>query len=378
MTARERVFTLVLAMVSLTVIGTVTEHRKKPPFTLANAETVRGKHVRVGVMNTADLSGARTLALARSVAADVDALISSLGLALEPSIFVIPQQGLDRELIERAKLEESEGIVLRASPDVPALALRSRAIHDVLVDATRKRALKEDRHVLLDGFAAYWASRDDAAERERLWLRASASRLDPNTQTLSRWAETSEQLGGCVADGLAFSVIDALEATAGGEAMRAFARRLFAQPPDDVRVLFEPSVEELLERAGTSWPKLADTAQARRVAASQRHADALALIPRRKVEIAARRVPGRGSVIETHVEGASAYWVSYGSLDPWTLGLNSLARLDVPAGESGSRVVSATLPQTSPRGARVLVEVEADARVLDCPLRLRAERITVP
>jgi hypothetical protein len=81
-----------------------------------------------------------------------------------------------------------------------------------------------------------------------------------------------------------------------------------------------------------------------------------------------RNTPGRGIEIEMTVSGASRYAVYYRALSPWTTDAGDMPRLDV----LGS---SAMLPLSPSRNERVLAVIEVDDEILDCPVRVLAERL---
>jgi hypothetical protein len=68
------------------------------------------------------------------------------------------------------------------------------------------------------------------------------------------------------------------------------------------------------------------------------------------------------------VSGVSRYAVYYRVLSPWTTDAGDMPRLDV----LGS---SAVLPLSPSRNERVLAVIEVDDEILDCPVRVLAERL---
>jgi hypothetical protein len=389
MTARERVFLLVSVLVAGFVYSAVTGKRQKPAFDVADAEYVRGKHARIGMMATADMASEQLLELCRLIADDVDAAIEALGIVhttpagarSEPAIFVMPQQGLDRTVIERAALSEHEGIVLRAAPNVPRSALRAQVVHELVNDASLHRALHEDRHVLLDGFALALATRADPEARELAWLRFASHASPIDARRLTRWEETMEQLGFCTADALAFATVEVAGEALGQAKLRTLLRSLFRRPHDDVRVLLEEPPAAQLARAGLPWPELARRIEARRVELRARFAAQLSGIPARKAWIEASRSPTRGASVRAHVEGAVAYRVMYAALGPWTSLPQPVARLDVRGAHDAieqKRRVTGTVPIALPKGSRLFVAIDIEEPVLQCPLRLTSKRVVMP
>ena len=371
MTARERVFIVVFGVVGMFAYSTVERRRSKPPYAISAAVSVATAHARVGILQGGGITDAAARQMARTIADDLEQLVGALGLDSTPAVFVLPKRGFDPTVIERAELDEAEGIVLRAAPDVVLSVLRTEVLRAALADHTRQRALREDRQVLADGFTAWWALRAEPSEREERWLRAAASSVPVSVSTLTRWLETQERVGACVADALAFATMDVLRRRLGADASSRLARALFPRPSDDVRVLFEPKPAALLAGAGVTWSALAAEAEQERQLARARYAAELARVPQRTAAIDVKHTPRQGTRVEVGMLGAPAYWALYTVLGPWAGVQTALSRLDI-------RAARATLPLSTSRGARVLVALETEDAVLHCPLRVRAERISLP
>jgi hypothetical protein len=270
--------------------------------------------------------------------------------------------------MQRASLSAADGIVLKVAPNAPLENVRMLVLHSLLADATLGRGMKEDRHALLDGLAAYWALRSDEAVRELWWLRAAAIAEPLPHDYLTAWARTSEQLGECQSLALAFSAFDAMVERLDRAAALGVMKEILGAPKDDVRVLLEQPPAASLRAAGLDWTALAEASAAARAKARERHAAALSRRPMLRAAVATRSTPGQGIAIETTVAGAARYAAYYRQLFPWTADAGEMPRFDV----LGS---SAVLPLSPSRDARVLVVIEVDDEVLDCPVRVLAERI---
>lgn len=370
MTARERVFALV-ALIAVGTIGYTLEPKPvQPPFEITEGEQFQGRWTRVGVLPAGTFDRAAAQRLARSIAADADALIEALELAIHPPVFVLAQTGLDRHVMQRARLRAADGIVLKVAPNAPLEQVRMLVVHSLLADATLSRGMKEDRHVLLDGFATYWALRDDARTQERWWLRAAAIAEPYPAQRLTAWAQVSERLGECQSLALAYSVFDSLVRRVGLEVALQAIRETFVTPPDDLRVVFERRPAAALAATGMDWPALAAAAQDAREAARRSHAATLAQRSTVVAAVEPHESATRGISIETTVSGADRYAAYYGALHPWAADASDLPRFDVLGG-------SAVLPFSPARGSRVLVVIEVEDEILDCPVRVLAERVQI-
>jgi hypothetical protein len=368
MTARERAFALV-ALIAVGTISTTLEPKPvQPPFAITRGERFEGRWTRVGVLPSGTLDAGSAQSLARAIADDSDALIDALDLRIHPPVFVLAQQGLDRHVMQRAALDAADGIVLKVAPNAPTENVRMLVAHSLVADATFGRAMKDDRHVLLDGLATYWPLRDDDAARERWWLRAAAIAEPQPPGYLTAWAETSERLGECESLALAFSVYDTLAQRLGRDATLESMRDLFIEPKDDVRVLLERSPAKSLAAAGVDFSWLAEAASAARERARARHAGELARRPMLAAAVDWRNTAGRGIEIETKLSGAARYAAYYRVLSPWTTDAGEMPRLDVLG-------ASAVLPLSPSSNDRVLAVIEVDDEVLDCPVRVLAERL---
>jgi ABC-type transport system involved in multi-copper enzyme maturation permease subunit len=368
MTTRERVFALVSMIAVGTIAFTLEPKPVKPPFAITEGELFQGRWTRVGVLPTAAFDAAAAQRLARAIGEDADALIDALGLGIHPPVFVLPQQGLDRHVMQRAALGAADGIVLKVAPNASSDHVRMLVLHSLVADATLQRAMKEDRHVLLDGLAAFWPLRDDEPARERWWLRAAAVAEPLSADTLTAWAQTSERFGECQSLAIAYSVFDAFVELVGMDVALKSMREIFVPPADDARVLFERRPVAVLAAAGVDWTSLAAAAGAGRDRARERNAEALARRPPLTAAVDWRSSADRGIAIETTLSGAARYAAYYRVLYPWTADAGDMSRLDV----LGS---SAVLPLSPARNARVLTVIEVDDEILDCPVRVLAERL---
>jgi hypothetical protein len=370
MTAREVSFIVIAIVAILTVVGSLEPKPVKPRFALSGGEPVSAGRTSVVVLPTRDFDAAAASALANVIVNDVDTLLAALRWQATPSIAILPQQGLDPDVMQRAALKASDGIVLKTAANAPQDALRALVLHSLLSDQTLGRGLKEDRHVLLDGLSAYWPVHADASLRTLWWLRAAAVPRALDARQLSQWSRTAEELGDCLSQAIAFATLDVLAAELGRERLLQLLQKVLARPHDDARVLFEPAPRALLASAGLSWQGLAEKLEVARRAAASKHAAQLQRRPRIATDLTWREDRKRGLIIEVAVRGIAPYRVLYTQLGPWSGDVGNLARLDV-------RSEHAVLPISPPRGARVLAAVEAQDELLGCPVRLLARRVTL-
>ncbi len=370
MTARERAFVAGLVLVGAFVLSVAERKPEKPPFELASAAQAISTHATVGVGTSEDFDEAHARALGAQVAGDVDSLIDTLHLELAPTIFILPQHGLDRDAVERAKLGDSSGVVLRMAPDSPPTRVRAMVVHALLAEVTRGRALNEDRHVLLDGLSAWWVTRHDSEARAREWLRLAAGPAITAEQLL-RWESTMEQLGSCQSNALAFASVDAVVQQLGEGAAFVLLQRVFSRAPRDARALFETRPSTVLDGAGVGWTHLASLVEAARLDARERLGSQLAARPAITAAVNTAQTEERGRTLEARLDGATTWSAIAATLKPWTRELENGPRLD-------AREPHATLPLTLAAGDRVWVALEVQDPVLDCRVRVLSERLEVP
>jgi hypothetical protein len=370
MTPRERAFVAGAVLVGFFAVFTLKKTPEKPPFKLADAVSTSAVHALIGVMTTEGFDERQARALGAHLGADVDSLVDALGLDTRPSIFVLPQHGLDRELVQHAALGAAKGIVLRVSPDVPEPLLRASVLHALLFEATNQRAQKEDRHALLDGLTDWWALRGDPAGLELEWARAAAA--PPITaEVLENWDATGEQLGPCLENAVAFAAVATLIDHLGQPRALALFKQLFARPRGDVRVLFERSPAKLLADAGLSWTELARLTEAARRSAAQRAASRLAQRPVITASVTSAVSAARGRTLEAQLDGAPSWSAHAAKLMPWAAYAGTGQRLDVTRPR-------ATLPLTLAAGDEVWAALEVSDAALECTVRVYSQRLEVP
>jgi hypothetical protein len=284
---------------------------------------------------------------------------------------VLPQHGLDPWVISEATLAGTEGTVLQVAPEVPPSLVRAHVVHSLLGRVTSGRATKEDRHMLLDGLSVWWATRGNEDERALWWLRAASLSGPVTSASLLRWDETRERLGQCQSYALSFAAVDTLISELGEGTSHALFGELFNGSPKHLGVLFEPSPSELLERRGQTWERLAEHTEKRRVLATRRWDSLLSKRPKLAATVSVSTKKGRGTAVEVGLSGCEAYWALYELLEPWSAGVVNPARLDL-------RGVRGVLPLSLPRKARLFTALEVDDPILECPVRVHAERLELP
>lgn len=370
MTAREKVFVLICIATTMVVVDLIEPQPEVPPYELVDGARVTSGRAQASVLVSAAVPKERAYALAETLARDLDGLVGVLAIDAQPRVFIVPQSSWDQWYMQRASLRGARGIVLKAAPDAPQELLRAHVIHSLLIDETLGRAQREDRHVLLDGLASWWPMREDVVTRDRWWLRAAAFPDRINEQHLTNWSTTSEQVGDCMSQALAFASFETLLDALGRERTFELLRDLFARPPNDARVLLEASLDDRLAKVGLGWNTFAARVEAMLAQHRAEHAAALSQRVPMSARVELQHSKAQGHSVLTHVVGATSYWVLHRTLGPWTGEVGGLQRFDASD-------ASAVLPVSPSRGTRLLVAVEAEDEFLGCPVRLAATRLEV-
>ena len=344
MTARERVFALVALIAVSTISYTLDPKPVQPPFEITGRRAIRGS---MDARRRAADRNVRCRAarlLARTIADDADSLIDALDLGVHPPVFVLPQQGLDRDVMQRAAFERSrrhriEGrteCALRPRPNAGPAFAASRRDAQPRVERGPPRAARRACDVLgaargRSGARAMVATRRG---RRRAVAGGCPHGMGADHRAARRVSVPCDRVQ-CVRHPRAASWQRRRPTVDEGDIRHAKRRRASAARAT-------PCCRA--RRSGVDWASLAAAARARGARASAtRRARARPLLD---AAVDWRSTAGQGIAIETTLSGAARYAAYYvccpphGRRTPATM-----SRLDV----LGS---SAMLP-LSPRATRV-------------------------
>jgi hypothetical protein len=383
MTHREKVFFGGLTVVLFFVHHTVTERRPRPLFELAQAARVNEGDTFVGIASGTDADPAAEAAageMGAAVAADLESLRLWLAMSTMPPLFVVPDSSLDADDFVRAKLEDADGVVLKApleSPALDPLSFRAFAVEQVLFWYSRGRSRREPMRWFSAGLAHHWVLR--GKPDDRLALRAAATERGViSVASLRDWLVTRERLGPCLADAVETQLVGILAALEGEAAFKALAQTaLGTRPPQDFRAtLTRRSIEQLLAEQGTVRLDALVAAFNKKLDEDRiRFAPELAKLQRLEAVVKPVSV-GNGTQVEVfhevHAIPASVepveYTVRYSALAPWTgpITQSSIPRFDTRG--------SGVLPYVFVRGARIFTAFEALEPVLGCNVRFASRR----
>ena len=374
MTTREWVTLISAAAILITVGELVKSAPELPPFTLQDVEQIDTRVGPVGVQVADDDERENANAVASSIAADVDSLAEALGLPKQSGFYVLPRVDLDGDVQQRARLSQTDGIVVQANveaEDFELRALRSNFLHEMIADHTRDRALADAQHWFLDGLAAWWSVRTQPELSRLLTERAALSAAPMSASALRGWMQSTEQLGWCVAEGESYLAVQALADASSPEDVISLARELFQRPSaHSLHWLTSPSLETLVKRhTGLSLDQLAAKAEA------LRHKAGVAALPAGGTTLEMSNAGGRQRELTVHARGLpemKRWRVSTLRIGPWEgfVGADRMSSVE-------SVTSDIAVPDTFAVGDLVLVTVDAPFAAMSCRVRALGQRLEV-
>lgn len=386
----EKVVTAAVLLLGTFAATVLIDPQHKEPYALQEAGAVvrQGQRVRLNVgPSTATASTAESLAAALTPALD-DAAVWLSMTHVEP-VFLVHRDDLDPQRFEPATLAERDGVLVRAN--LRALVDRDDLVaflvQELLDEHTRGRASYEPRMWLRDGGALFAVSRAMApVRRDRLLLRALYARRSGWTfADLGRWHTVRDQTARELSDALAWSVLDALAAARGEEAVARLLREVLARPERrDARVLFGatsgPATDRLPITAGIGAAELHALWDAHLAAAAARLGDRLAALPELTLTVAVRSPSARQRALDVSVRSSppAGRWASvlYRGLSP----LDTELRRDEMerAAVDPTRTSTLALPRVFAAGSTVYVAAALYVPELACEVLAGAARVVVP
>jgi hypothetical protein len=370
----------VAAIVGVWVASYVMQQAEAPgePMDVRGAETVEVDGVKVSVTKFDPADPFDAIALGEAVAAAVGRANAVMGGPPPPPLWLIARPEFDVGAFAPVELGGLTGVALAVSvadaADGGSMALRGGLTRQVLRGRSFNLGSREDARWLRDG-VAMWAAAEDR-DRPTLRLQAAALASWAGADDLSAWERTSERLGRCGADALAFAATEALVALIGEAGLAAAAPRLY--PPTDraweTAWRREP-MQAVLADLGVSIDDVATVLRATLAAVAEAEAAPLAARPGWSATWAAERLGG-GQRAVTLTVGPEApldgWWVQrlklgllYGTVEP------DLRRVD--AIEASLR-----LPGVFVAGDVMVLHAEAMDPVLGCAVRLGPGRVVIP
>jgi len=278
-TAREAVAVGVVLFAEFTAIGLLRPKRDVAPFQFVGDGVARGASHGAQVLYGAAELAPRAAQVASALGALSERMRGELGIDPPPPLLAV-HNGLLEENRVNTRTQELGGVLLELNLGARALdlqALRALATHESLSWLSRRRALFEPNHWLLDGFSQAWSG--DAPALTRCWRRAlvAAAHVELGADVVTHWERLMDQAGEDGANALGCSLVDFVGERHGRERVLELVRRLLARPTVTGLVSWwrerhATPAALLALHTGEPWPDIVDAWQrelARRRARAQ-------------------------------------------------------------------------------------------------------------
>ncbi len=382
MTHREKSFVVGVFLLFFSFIAFAQQEKPKVPFALAQSEALdrEGLHLQIGFAEGMDRE--QMLEVARGVAEDILSVQRYFDFPTPRSVALVPWPELDADAYRRAPLTDRDGLVLQANfgaPRFDADGFREYVVHELLVDWS-SRSNDERRHWFLDGFAYWYARRNQPASDQTALRAAFAVARGVTPSRAEDWLWAMETAGSCGTGALAGEGIALLAQKLGAERFRALSRDVLRPPSGAGEKLFgSRGVKSMFEAHGVDLASFLSEWDAKQSAALKARREALAplLALEPHLEVASAGEDRQGASLRHWLGGPSPlpYSLRYARLRPlegyhWEA---LLERQEVVQPADG-----ATAPVTLLPGQRWLFTLEVDSPALDCAARLAAHRTVIP
>ncbi len=405
MTRRDYVALGVLAASGLTVWSTLLEQKTRPPVEFSSEYVVRLQDPAVSVLYLEDAHQAAGQAMAERISESMTILQASLGLAALPDVKLVLDPEREPHEIDYAT---ADGVFITANwlphDSYDDAILDSVILHGVLSAQTSGRAMFEPYHWVLDGFTRWWVEQGTSElrpeHRHELLARALwVLDVEPAAhQLIDRWQLTADRFSYSGAESLAWSAMDFLEETRGRETVLALASEFLVTPVadnlvgafQDRRIIARQRVESVLDMSlDAFYRQWQDWLAVQRTDASVQQL--LATIPALQGRLVSRSTAEgvqeleawyepRESALELLEDIDSAQGeciLKHDYIGPFDMEIEvSDDYEDVARCRTGDAVH--VLNSLYSSGDRVYIALDYDGPVFHQPLRLHAERMSIP
>lgn len=237
MTRRDYVALGVLAAAGLTVWSTLLENKQRPPVAFSSEFVVRQQDPAVSVLYLEEQYRGSAQVLAQRISDTLRTLQASLGLMSLPDVKLALDPEREPHEIDYAT---ADGVFISANwlphDSYDDAVLDTVILHGVLSAQTAGRAMFEPYHWVLDGFTRWWVEQHSAQglheHRGELLARALwILDIDPEAhQLVERWQLTADRFAYPGAESLAWSAMRFLEERYGRDVVLALAREFLVSP----------------------------------------------------------------------------------------------------------------------------------------------------
>ena len=217
-----------------------------PPVRFQSDKVLKNTAANVEILYLDDRLIERANALMRYLDPRMRSFIETTGIDTNLSARVSLAANLEGDEFQTGPIDYEDGVIIGANFMARDFAHREMGeylFHQLLLAGTSERAIQEERHWALDGFAQFWAlDNDTATEFDPLILQALAARdrVGLTTESLERWDVVASAVGEMPAMALATTGWRFLGREHGDETLARIAKTLFARRAnDDVRDWFD-------------------------------------------------------------------------------------------------------------------------------------------
>lgn len=405
MTRRDHVALGVLAASGLTVWSTLIEQQERPPVAFSSEHVVRLQDPALSVLYLDEQYKTPAQDLAARLSDSMTRLQASLGLLNLPDVRLVLDAGREAHDIDYATVD---GVFITANwlehDSYDDAILDTVILHGVMSAQTSGRAMFEPYHWVLDGFTRWWVEQGStelsAAHESELLARALwVLDVDPQAHRLiDRWQLTADRFAYPGAESLAWSAMHFIEQTRGREAVLSLARSFLVSPVGDnvlgslrdrrisARQRVEAALDQSLGSFYTDWlawlqtQSLRDTVQ-----------DRLAGIPALKGRLESQQTEGgalqivawyerRESALALQQDMAAISGeciMKHDYIGPFD---SEIEVRDDDADEVRCQTITPAhvLNSFYAPGDRVYIALDYDGEPFHQPLRLHAERMSIP
>ena len=243
---RERMALFVVLGVGGGVWLTSNPSPETPPIRFQSDKVLTNGAANVEVLYLDDRLLNQANALMTYLDPRMRSFVTTTGIEVNLAARVALMANLEADEFQTTRIDYDDGVVIGAnfiSRDFQHREMGEYLFHQLLLAGSSERAIQEERHWALDGFAQYWAL-DDESDRafDPLILQALAARerVGLTLDTLTRWDVVASAVGEMPAMALGTTGWRYLAERHGDAVVAAVARTLFSRrATDDVRDWFD-------------------------------------------------------------------------------------------------------------------------------------------
>ncbi|MEM7165119.1 MAG: hypothetical protein AAF581_06610 [Planctomycetota bacterium] len=258
MSYREKLFTALMAVLTLMVMTRLLEHNVVEDYTIPGAVLHEREGIYIEIFDGVDRSQegeAETTPFGKRLADSLLQLRQELQIEAFPPVYIELASHLDGSRFEFQNYAEIPGVFARANwqvSDWRSSEFRAALAREVLLAYSAENLAREERKWVLDGFCSLWARGGlDADEFSNVLKRRAVYGSLAGDVRLRPWLSMHARHGDDIATALAAAAIWELRTSVSADAARGFARKvLCAETGYHFGALLQlPSVDRALRRS---------------------------------------------------------------------------------------------------------------------------------